>query len=432
MAASQGELIRPAGGHPARQAGGRRGLIACAIVFVVLTALYIADLLSHQLLNWFDLGVYIDAGKIALHDPSHLYSLSVDDRGFTYTPFAALVFAPLSTVSWHLLERVVTALSLVSVPITLWLTFGGLRWRGARRLAAALALAGVSLWLEPVQRALQYGQIELLLMLLIVWDLCQPDTRRFKGIGIGIAAGIKLVPLVFIPYLLLAGKIRQAVVAAAMFVVTTVIGWVFIPSTFSSYWLSGYFEHPGGIGLVGGIRNQSIDGMLIKIVGSINGAKPAWIVISLIVGVTGILASAALHRAGQPVAGWVTCALTGLLISPVSWDHHWVWLLPLLAVFVDWAVRSRDIVRQAWWAAVTAVVLLFAAYPKTLHGPAAYVPQGGLLGVVNDQPLVSHAAALHPALLITRNIFVIGGLILFAALLIVAWRVRSAAKPATS
>ncbi len=70
------------------------------------------------------------------------------------------------------------------------------------------------------------GQIELVLMALIAWDLCQPDERRWKGVGVGLAAGIKLVPLIFIPYLILAGKLRQAVVAAAAFAGTVVIGFV--------------------------------------------------------------------------------------------------------------------------------------------------------------------------------------------------------------
>jgi alpha-1,2-mannosyltransferase len=431
MAVAPGERIRPATDQPVQQTpGGRRGLFACAAVFAILLAAYLADVLAHRMLNWFDLSVYVDAGKIARHDPGRLYSFSVNSRGFTYPPFAAMVFAVLAGLPWTALEPSVTALSLVSVMVTAWVTFGALHWRGARRLAATLALAGVALWLEPVQRALQYGQAEPLLMLLAGWDLCQPDSRRLKGLGIGIAAGIKLVPLIFIPYLLLAGKIRQAIVAGAVFMATIGLGWLFLPGTFGSYWLSGTFLHPDGIGLVGGLRNQSIDGLLIRIMGSASGAGPAWIVIAIVAGLSGILAAAALNRCGQPVAGWVTCALTGLLISPVSWDHHWVWLVPLLAVLTGRAVRGRGFARLAWWAAIGATVLLFAAYPHTLHGSHAYVPMGGLLGAVNDFPVVRPALALHPALLLTRNIFVLGGVILFAALLIAAWRARGPAKPA--
>jgi alpha-1,2-mannosyltransferase len=433
MAAPHSELLRPAGGMPARPADSRRGLIACAGVFAALLGLYVADMIAHPvLLDWFDLHVYLDAGRVAESEPGRLYQVTVDFRQFTYTPFAALIFAGLTHLPRTALGYWVTGVSLLSVPVTSWLVFGGLGWRGARRLGGALVLAGFSLWLEPLQRALQLGQIEPLLMLLIVWDLCQPDARRLKGTGVGVAAGIKLVPLIFIPYLLLAGRIRQAVTAAVAFAVTAVTGWVFLPGTFSGYWLSGYFVHPHGIGMITGIRNQSVNAILIQLAGSVSGARPAWIAVSAVVGVAGILAAAVLHRSGQPVAGWATCALTGLLISPVSWDHHWVWLLPLAAVLTGWAVRSRGAAARAWWAATAILGLLFAAYPNAVHGRLAYDPQGGLLGVVSDQPLVSHAAGLHPAMLLTRNVFILCGVVLFAVLLAVAWRARTRTWPAMS
>ena len=80
---------------------------------------------------------------------------------------------------------------------------------------AALGFAVGSLLPWPVLVSLQQGQIELVLMALIAWDLCQPDRRRWKGAGVGVAAEIKLVPMIFILYLVLAGKLRQAAVAAA-------------------------------------------------------------------------------------------------------------------------------------------------------------------------------------------------------------------------
>jgi alpha-1,2-mannosyltransferase len=317
----------------------------------------------------------------------------------------------------------------VSVPATSWLTFGALGWRGTRRLAAALALAGVALWLEPVQTALQLGQIELPLMLLIVWDLCQPDTRRIKGIGIGLAAGIKLVPLIFIPYLLLAGRIRQAVTAAAAFAGTALTGWVFLPKTFASYWLTGYFMRPSGIGPVGGYRNQSMLALLIRLTGNIHVARPLWLVASVAVGCAGLAAGALLHRAGRPAEGWVTCALTALLISPVSWDNHWVWLLPLLAVIVTWAVRAAGIARQAWYAVGALICTVFGAYPYTLRGAQAYVLSGGLIGLVSRKANRARVDDLHLGLLVTWNLFIAAGAVLFALMLVTAWRAREQARP---
>ena len=108
---------------------------------------------------------------------------------------------------------VVTVVSLFSLVATIWIAFRQLGWEKTSRLGATLLLSGLLLWTEPVQRALFLGQVELVLMALVVWDLCQPDRRRWKGAATGIAAGIKLVPLLFIAYLLLTRRFRQAAVA---------------------------------------------------------------------------------------------------------------------------------------------------------------------------------------------------------------------------
>jgi alpha-1,2-mannosyltransferase len=428
MAASQAELSRPAGEEPARRPVWPA---VCIAAFAILTGLYVADLFAHPgLLNWFDLRIYLRAGRIARQAPGHLYIWVFDKRQFTYTPFAGLIFAQLVSLPRATLEYWVTAVSLVSVPVTSWLTFGALGWRGIRRLAAALALAGVALWLEPVQTALQLGQIELLLMLLIGWDLCQPDARRLKGAGVGLAAGIKLVPLIFIPYLLLAGKIRQAVTAAAAFVATALIGWASSPKTSASYWLTGYFMRPSGIGPVGGYRNQSLLALLIRLTGSIQVARPEWLLAAVITGLAGLGAAAMLHRSGRPVEGWVTCALTGLLVSPVSWDNHWVWLLPLLGVIVTWAIRATGGVRWAWYGVGIGVFVVFGAYPYTFHGPQGYVLDGGLLGIVSRKANRAHINDLHPGLLITWNLYILAGMALFVMMLITAWRARKQALAA--
>ena len=109
----------------------------------------------------------------------------------------------------------------------LWLTWGALeRWRTGGRLGATLGLGAVALWLEPVRQTLSFGQVNLLLMLLIVADLCLPDSRWWKGVGVGLAAGFKLTPLIFIPYLLLTRRFRAAAVAPAIFALTIAVSVV--------------------------------------------------------------------------------------------------------------------------------------------------------------------------------------------------------------
>ena len=460
---AQAGLARPAGQEPAPSRRPGLALLLAAAFFLLALGAYFLDVrvhTRHHMLTWFDLGVYNDAGGLVRHTPGQLYTWRLAPSvKFTYTPFAGVLFAGTSMLAWPVLRWSMTILSLVAVPLTGWLTFGAMGWQGSRRAAASLAVGAAGLWTEPVQRALHLGQIEPALMLLVVWDLCQPDSRWWKGAGIGLAAGIKLVPLIFIPYLLLAGKWRQAAVAAAAFGVSAGIGFAALPKVSADYWLTGYFLRPGNTGSVGGPVNQSLLGFLTRIIGTLTAAHPVWLVVAVITGVLGLSAAALLHRSGWPVQGWVLCALTGVLVSPISWDHHWVWILPVLAVGVDWAYRARRDLRWTVLALTAAVWGLFGGWPGRFTGPWAFIPEGLLGFFVNAYPkpppgrpaglppLHASAAALyrqvissplqHVSLphvwdlrgiqLLSWNLFVLAGMAIYAALTaaaVIAWRAR--------
>jgi alpha-1,2-mannosyltransferase len=412
---------------------GRRGTLGVAVAAGALAAAlgcYLAVVLTHPLpdtLTWYDLNVYNDAGLIARHSPGRLYTWQLHPGiKFTYTPFAALVFAAGSLFSWAVLKWLTTAVGAAALLATIWLTLGALGWRGARRAAALLGLAAVGLWIEPVQRALHLGQVELALMVLIVWDLCQSDRRWWKGAGIGVAAGIKLVPLIFIPYLLLSGKLRQAAVACAAFAGTVVIGFAFLPGASVKWWLTGYFLYPSNVGGVGSVLNQSLLALLIREAGA-PAATPAWLGAGALTTAAGLIAAAMLHRSGRPVAGWLTCALTGLLVSPISWDHHWVWVVPALVLATDAAVRASGARRWACWLLAAAVAVVYGGWPGQWAGTAAFVPHvGGLIGFFAG-PHPPHQLYLQVVQVLSWNLFVLAGLAMFAGLLAaaaVAWRAR--------
>jgi alpha-1,2-mannosyltransferase len=395
----------------------RRGwaVPVAAAVFALAMAAYLADLAVHpRMLGWYDLNVYNHAGLIARTSPLQLYTWQLKPGiKFTYTPFAALLFGAGSLLPWAVLRWLMTVASIAAVTATAWLTLGGLGRRGRDRTAATLAVAAVALWTEPVVRALHLGQVELLLMALIVWDLCQPDGRRWKGAGLGVAAGIKLVPLIFIPYLVLAGKRRQALVASAAFAATAVIGFVFLPHASSKWWLTGYFLHAGNVGDVGSLLNQSLYALLTRVAGGVRAATPVWLGVSVIVAALGLAAAALLYRSGRPVAGWLTCALTGLLVSPISWDHHWVWIVPVLALLADAAARARGAARWAYLALAGGVASVFGGWPYYWTGPLALVPNG-LLGFFIGPHPVHEKYHLHGVQLISWNLFVLAGLVMLA------------------
>ncbi|MGH3156363.1 MAG: glycosyltransferase 87 family protein [Streptosporangiaceae bacterium] len=401
---------------------GRRALIvALAACFLALAA-YLADIATHHsplMFSWYDLRIYNHGGLVVRNAPGKLYVWR--SIKFTYTPFAAMVFAAGSLLPWTLLKALMLMISLGALVGTVWLAFGGLGWRGRARIVATLVLSAVGLWSEPVQRGLHLGQVELILMLLIVWDMSLDDRRSWKGAAIGLAAGIKLVPLIFIPYLVLTGKLRQAAVATGVFAATVLTGFAFLPTASDKFWLTGYFLNSGNVGGAGSLLNQSILAILIRgDHGNVTAATPLWIVLALVIGAAGLIAAVILHRSGQPVAGWVACAITGLLVSPISWDHHWLWIVPVLAVLADAALRRRGGLRWTWWTLGGLVILVYEAWPRYWRGPKILLPSG-LLGLPGAQQ-----AGLS---WISNNLFVLGGLVMFVVMLTAAVGTLRAGRP---
>ncbi|MDX6338170.1 MAG: alpha,2-mannosyltransferase [Streptosporangiaceae bacterium] len=353
-----------------------RGRLAVAgiIAFAVILGSYLAYMAGHPYhwtLDPVDLGVYQSGGLIVRHvrplyNP-HLAAPLYDWRGyqnlhlkFTYTPFAAVVFALVSFVPWRVLPAISVVVSIGALLATLWFTFGWLGYRrGLTRLGATLLAAAAVFWTEPVLRTIYLGQVNLVLMALIIWDLGQPDTRRpgasrwWKGAGVGVAAGIKLVPLIFVPYLLLTRRFRAAAVACAAFAATVAAGFVVAPADSGRWWLGGLFFNGGRTGFVGWEGNQSLRGLLTRLAGSVAGAGPVWLAVALVTAAAGLACAALLDRAGHPLPGLLACALTGLLVSPISWDHHWVWIVPGVAVAAAYAVRAMHAPADAVRAGVT-------------------------------------------------------------------------------
>jgi len=440
---------RQAGGQD--QAGGRALLLVGAAVAAAAAILYLVALATHPMsatLKGFDLQVYLGGAHEALHHPGSVYSWIFEGHPgiqFTYPPFAALAFAAGLALPFTVLMGVAAAASTFALAATVWIAFRELGWERTARLGATLLVTGLVFWTEPVQRALFLGQVELVLMALVVWDLCQPDRRPWKGAVTGLAAGIKLVPLLFIAYLVLTRKFRQAAVATGAFAATVVIGFVALPHASVTWWLDGNFFKAARTGFVGDQQNQSIRGIVTRLDGTVNGAQAPWLVLALLVGVTGLAAAVILHRRGLTFAGLMACALTALLISPISWDHHWVWIAPGLALIIDLGVRAGRSVgagvragagagvragrraRTAWYALAAAVLLVFAAWPDFWSAKAGLL-QGGL---INYAPASSFAHGdnsdyfeyhWHGLQLIAGNLELFAGLGLFAVVLVTAFR----------
>jgi alpha-1,2-mannosyltransferase len=350
-------------------------LIAAVGLFLLAVAGY--ALLVHASPHYYwaqiDTAVYRDGGIVARNQPAMLYALRLGPAKlpFIYTPFAALLCAAGSGASFATWQFGLAALTIGLLPVVAYLSLGlAGRPSGLARAATAFAIAAVSLWLEPVAMTLFFGQVNLVLLALVVGDLALPDRFKGKGIGIGLAAGIKLTPLIFIPYLLLTRRVKAAAVSALTFAVTVGLGFALLPRASAVYWGGQVFQPSRHFHLT----NQSLNGVVLRLTHTGPGAHAYWLAAAVVVAIAGLATSIAASRRGHELLGLVTCAATGLLVSPISWSHHYVYVVPALALAVCGPQRPGYRVLGGGL-----VVGLFGWWPLRLGNQGGYDPNAPLL-----------------------------------------------------
>jgi alpha-1,2-mannosyltransferase len=330
------------------------------VLFAVALAAYILITLADTPRTWsmLDLQIYWQAGIAARHGLD-VYRLHFIGLPFTYTPFALLLFETGARLSINALRWTVTVASVAGLLATVWIAWGMAAVPGGlRRLGLTLGTSAVALWLEPVVHNLGFGQINVFVMFLVVVDLCQPDRRPWKGFAIGLAAAIKLTPGIFIAYLLVTRRYRATAVSAATFCLTVAIGFLVLPLDSRRFWIGRLFMDSRRVGGVGFVGNQSINGVLVRLFHGVSAATPWWWLSAIVTGCVGLgLAAWASHR-GEELLAMMICALTGLLVSPISWSHHWVWVAPGLVLFAHLAYTRRS---RLGLALLAGVILIFSA-----------------------------------------------------------------------
>jgi alpha-1,2-mannosyltransferase len=316
-------------------------------------------------------------GAIAAWHGGPLYRDGLDGHPrlvFNYPPFAALCFLPLAALPRVALVIPLAALA-GNLAVLICLVRRCLLVVGVARgpdLRAFTALGtGALLWLEPVRTHLALGQVGLLLMALILADLtASRGDARFGGIGVGIAAGIKLTPLLFIAYLLAIRRTRAAVVATLTFGVTVAVGFVALPADSRRYWLDGGFGDTTRIAPLRTPGNVSLRGALIRL-GDPSVAR--WLTIAAAVAVLALWAAARAYRAGAPLLAIALVGMASCAVCPFSWAYHWVWLAPLTIHLAARPTRPARI-------AATLLFVSCAAWLTALPSPRSNrIPPGGLV-----------------------------------------------------
>ncbi len=272
-----------------------------------------------------DLSVYQYGGRLLL-DGLPLYGSRDPATGlrFTYPPFAAVAMVPMAPLAGWLATALWTAASVVALAGVILVAGRALGRPLPGRLVALLT--GGALVLEPVWQNLTFGQINLLLMLAVLIDLVHPE-RRWSGVLVGVAAGVKLTPLVFVVLLMLVGRRMTAGRALLAFAGTVAIGFATIPGSAKMYWTDD-LVNAGRVGPAELAHNQSVFGALTRL---LDGAPSTllWIAVAGPLALAVVVVGAVWWRRGDRVLGTGFAALAMLLASPVSWSHHWVWAAPI-------------------------------------------------------------------------------------------------------
>ncbi|MFB4312830.1 glycosyltransferase 87 family protein [Actinomadura sp. 21ATH] len=316
--------------------GGWSGVLLGAVVFTVALAALIRFVLGYRERLWTmqDLDVYLAAGRLVRSSGDVYGWVSPEGLPFTYPPAAAVFFVWTSFLPAEAMRWISALAGLAALLAICWITWGMLGYgRDRQRLGATLMVAGAALWTEPVLRNLFYGQVNLLIVVLVMADMARPDDRRSKGVLIGLAAGVKVVPGVFIAYLLLTRRFRAAAVAAGSFAATVLAGAVVLPGDTARFWFHDLFGNSARLEPEFA-PNQSLGGMLIRLAGDPSAARPYWWVAVVLVGAAGFALAVVAGRRGDDILGMLTCAFTALLVSPIAWSHHWVWIVPVLVIAV--------------------------------------------------------------------------------------------------
>ncbi|MFB9902771.1 glycosyltransferase 87 family protein [Allokutzneria oryzae] len=284
---------------------------------------------------------------------------------FIYPPISAVLFSvltvlPLEALGYLMATATVLALLATCVVVA--------RHSGMDR-AAALGLGGVvcalSVLSEPVRGTIDLGQINVLLMALVVADCLLPRTPWPRGLLIGIAAGIKLTPAIFVLYFIASGRWRVALTIVTSFVGTIALGFALAAEDSARYWFSTVFTIDNMVG-AGFVTNQSIRGVLARFGLDKAQVFPLWAAGVAIVLAVAWFAMRRLLSVGAELPAVLVIAAAGLLCSPISWSNHWVWVA---AAATGLAVA---VARKPRWSLIgpgLAVLVLFL-------GPHQYVPSG--------------------------------------------------------
>jgi alpha-1,2-mannosyltransferase len=339
--------------------------------------------------NFVDLHVYL-GGAAALDHPGTLYSYVYADQTpdfplpFTYPPFAALVFYPLSRLPFGLVAFCWELGIIAALYGVVRLSQRLLGVPAGERHAEAMVWTALAIWTEPLRSTFDYGQVNVILVLAV---LAAAYSSRWwvSGLLVGLAAGVKLTPAVSGLYFLGMRRWRTAAFSAVVFAATVAVSIAVIGQQ-ARYYFTDLLGDAGRVGPIGTSFNQSWRGGISRLLGHDAGYGP--LVLAAIAGTAVLAVLAWRGLAGERLGSLLVVQLFGLLLSPISWTHHWVWLIPLVIWLLrgPWSQRRGARMLGLGWLALAIVgvpwLLSFAQPTIWQIGRPWYLAWAGLVYVV--------------------------------------------------
>jgi alpha-1,2-mannosyltransferase len=291
-----------------------------------------------------DLDVYRTGGLSVLRGQP-LYTMLTQPPqllAFTYPPAAALFAVPLALVPWPAAQLAWVPFVYGPLGVVIWYAFAPLLRRAGRLRPAVFAVVfAACAYLFPLRDEMRFGQVDLVLLAMAVADCAARRPPWPRGVLVGLATAIKLVPGVFIVYLWLSGRRRAALTAALVALAGTLGAWLLLPHDSVTYWTSALFD-PGRLGFNAGTSDQALRGLLLR--AFLPGRLPAvvWAAADAVVVVAGFALVRRLARDSREMEAIAVTALVGVLASPVSWIHHYVVVVVVIgAILADGRAPGR-------------------------------------------------------------------------------------------
>jgi alpha-1,2-mannosyltransferase len=335
-----------------------------------------------------DLQVYQAGGEHVLRGEPLYAGGVLLDLPFVYPPFAAAVFAPLALLPLGVLKVVWTAAGLGLLGFVVHRCARSVGMPAGPALRATSLLTALATCLDPVRTTLYLGQINIVLLAVVVADLLGRRDSRWRGVGVGVAAAVKLTPLVFVAYLLFTGRRRAAANAAGAFAAAAGIGFLVAPDNSASYWFDGTFADADRISGVASAANHSLNGLLARL-GS-QSTLP-WLVGALVLGALTVWVAVRAHRAGEEVLALALCGLASAALAPFAWSHHWVWVVPLVVLLAHRAMAGHRAAVTLLLGVLACTFAVVTALPGPGVGP---IPSTGLISLQPDTYLLLFLAVL--------------------------------------